>query len=65
MGNPTCTTLHPDWPSQSPWVTAIGSTYVTPWAEPICYKNIIDCDDLPLGEVSTSMDNGLFWYVGQ
>nr|BAK03025.1 predicted protein [Hordeum vulgare subsp. vulgare] len=63
MGNPTCTTLHPDWPSQSPWVTAIGTTYITPWAEPICYKSI-DCDGLPLGEVSTSMDNGLFWTTG-
>jgi len=68
MSNPTCEVLHPDWPSQSPYVTAVGSTYITPWAEPICYMNQeeggIDCDNNPLGEVSTGMDYGLFWTTG-
>jgi tripeptidyl-peptidase-1 len=68
MSSPTCDTLHPDWPSQSPYVTAVGSTYITPWSEPICYipkeEGGIDCDNEPLGEVSTSMDGGLFWTTG-
>jgi hypothetical protein len=37
MGYDNCDVLHPDWPSQSPYVTAVGSTYITPYADPICY----------------------------
>ena len=58
MSNPTCHTLHPDWPSQSPFVTSIGSTYFTPYAEPGCYT-VLDCSRGPVGEVAVSMDNGI------
>jgi len=68
MSNPTCDVLHPDWPSQSPFVTAVGSTIITPYAEPICYLTAaeggIDCSHNPLGEISVSVDQGLFWTTG-
>eukprot|EP01127_Copromyxa_protea_P001572 TRINITY_DN11533_c0_g1_i1.p1 TRINITY_DN11533_c0_g1~~TRINITY_DN11533_c0_g1_i1.p1 ORF type:complete len:717 (+),score=180.81 TRINITY_DN11533_c0_g1_i1:33-2183(+) len=66
----TCKTkLNPDWPSQSPYVTAVGSTYITPLAEPICYlkpsEGGIDCTKfMPEGEVGVSLDNGMFWSTG-
>lgn len=63
MSNPTCDVLGPDWPSQSPYVLAIGSTYVSPNAEPVCYEGV-DCSAGPLGEVVVSLDNGLFWSSG-
>eukprot|EP00698_Gefionella_okellyi_P004810 TRINITY_DN14450_c0_g1_i1.p1 TRINITY_DN14450_c0_g1~~TRINITY_DN14450_c0_g1_i1.p1 ORF type:complete len:715 (-),score=163.16 TRINITY_DN14450_c0_g1_i1:31-2175(-) len=68
MGYNDCTTLHPDWPSQSPYVTAVGSTYITPLAQPLCYlpaeEGGIDCENEPLGEVSTSVDMGMRWTTG-
>jgi len=64
----SCTILHPDWPSQSPYVTAIGTTFATPNAEPICYRKQseggINCDSNPLGEVSVSLDAGFVWTTG-
>ncbi|MBT9559925.1 MAG: S53 family peptidase, partial [Myxococcales bacterium] len=63
MSQPTCTTLHADWPSQSPFVTSVGSTYLTPLAEPACY-GAVDCSNGPLGEVGVSVDFGLFWSSG-
>jgi len=66
---PTCTTLSPDWPSQSPYVAAVGSTYMTPLSHSICYRpestGGIDCTiGQPFGEVSVSLDNGMFWTTG-
>lgn len=64
---PSCKTrLNPDWPSQSPYITAVGSTYITPLAEAICYQNPgVDCTKyMPEGEVAVSLDNGLFWSTG-
>jgi len=63
MSEPQCDVLHADWPSQSPYVTAIGSTYITSWAEPACYSSV-DCSTEPLGEVGVSVSNGLFWTTG-
>jgi subtilase family serine protease len=63
MSHSQCKTLHADWPSQSPYVTAIGSTYISPLAEPACYGQV-DCSQGPLGEVGVSMDYGLFWTSG-
>eukprot|EP01126_Amoeba_proteus_P006024 TRINITY_DN1208_c0_g2_i2.p1 TRINITY_DN1208_c0_g2~~TRINITY_DN1208_c0_g2_i2.p1 ORF type:complete len:710 (-),score=120.24 TRINITY_DN1208_c0_g2_i2:95-2224(-) len=65
MLKPDCSTrLNPDWPSQSAYITAVGSTYITPLAEPICYTDI-DCRfGNPEGEVGVSLDNGLFWTTG-
>eukprot|EP01112_Ceratiomyxa_fruticulosa_P005706 TRINITY_DN1655_c0_g1_i5.p1 TRINITY_DN1655_c0_g1~~TRINITY_DN1655_c0_g1_i5.p1 ORF type:complete len:736 (+),score=147.15 TRINITY_DN1655_c0_g1_i5:518-2725(+) len=68
MGTSTCKPLHADWPSQSPYVTSVGATMVTPFAEPICYLNTyeggINCEHNPLGEIPTSMESGLFWTTG-
>lgn len=64
MSIPTCANgLHADWPSQSPYVTAVGSTYFTPIASPACYSDI-NCMNNPIGEVTTSLDSGLFWTTG-
>jgi subtilase family serine protease len=63
MSSPTCKTLHPDWPSQSPYVLSVGSTYISPLDAPACYGGI-DCSQQPLGEVAVSMDQGLFWTTG-
>jgi subtilase family serine protease len=63
MSSPTCNTLHPDWPSQSPYVLSVGSTYISPLDSPACYGGI-DCSQQPLGEVAVSMDQGLFWTTG-
>jgi len=69
MGFSDCTTkLHPDWPSQSPFVTAVGSTYLTPNAEPICYMPAsaggIDCSHNPDGEVGVALNFGIHWTTG-
>jgi len=68
MSAPTCNTLHADWPSQSPYVTSVGATFITPNDRGICYlpkqKGGINCDNQPLGEVTVSMDSGLFWTSG-
>jgi tripeptidyl-peptidase-1 len=66
---PQCNTLNPDWPSQSPYVAAVGSTYMTPLAHSICYHphsaGGIDCTvGQPMGEVGVSLNNGLFWTTG-
>jgi len=63
-----CSVLHPNWPTNSPYVVAVGTTYPTPYSEPICFLPIseggIDCDQNPLGEVAVSLDTGLFWTAG-
>lgn len=68
MSYPNCDKMNPDWPSQSPYVTAVGSTYLTPLADPVCYlpaaQGGVDCSGNPLGEVTVSMDHGLPWTTG-
>lgn len=57
--------LRPDWPSQSPYVIAVGSTYITPLSEPACYqRGGPDCRNGALGEVSVSVDMGMRWTTG-
>jgi len=64
------TTLHADWPSQSPYVVALGTTYITPNDKPICYfqksEGGEDCNNpsFPLGEVAVSLDQGFVWTTG-
>eukprot|EP01101_Sappina_pedata_P004078 TRINITY_DN1672_c0_g1_i1.p1 TRINITY_DN1672_c0_g1~~TRINITY_DN1672_c0_g1_i1.p1 ORF type:complete len:725 (+),score=304.26 TRINITY_DN1672_c0_g1_i1:48-2222(+) len=64
----SCKVLHPDWPSQSPYVTAVGTTFITPFALPICYRpqaqGGIDCQNNPLSEASVSLDAGFAWTTG-
>eukprot|EP01113_Clastostelium_recurvatum_P024683 TRINITY_DN2946_c0_g1_i1.p1 TRINITY_DN2946_c0_g1~~TRINITY_DN2946_c0_g1_i1.p1 ORF type:complete len:771 (+),score=171.84 TRINITY_DN2946_c0_g1_i1:2082-4394(+) len=68
MGANTCQPLHADWPSQSPYVTSVGATMITPLDDPICYlrkeQGGIDCTSDPLGEIPTSLDSGIFWTSG-
>ncbi|EGG16273.1 peptidase C53 family protein [Cavenderia fasciculata] len=69
MSASDCKVLHADWPSQSPYVVAVGSTYFTPLAEPVCYQTAgnpasIDCTHNPVGEISVSVDNGMLWTTG-
>eukprot|EP01128_Nolandella_sp_AFSM9_P003646 TRINITY_DN158_c0_g2_i1.p1 TRINITY_DN158_c0_g2~~TRINITY_DN158_c0_g2_i1.p1 ORF type:complete len:766 (-),score=246.79 TRINITY_DN158_c0_g2_i1:120-2177(-) len=67
---PNCDKLNPNWPTESPYVSGISTTYFTPLAEPICYlepsQGGVDCTspDMPLGEVGVSLDNGIFWSTG-
>ena len=66
----SCTArLHPDWPSNSPYVLAVGTTFLTPQTLPACYANKaaggVDClAGQPVGDVSVSMDRGFFWTTG-
>jgi len=66
MGSVSCKmTLNPTWPNQSPYVTSVGSTYITPLADPVCYQGFVNClTGFPNGEVGVSMDGGLFWTTG-
>eukprot|EP00455_Lapot_gusevi_P021449 TRINITY_DN2250_c0_g1_i8.p1 TRINITY_DN2250_c0_g1~~TRINITY_DN2250_c0_g1_i8.p1 ORF type:complete len:293 (-),score=86.44 TRINITY_DN2250_c0_g1_i8:52-930(-) len=68
MGFSTCDTLHADWPSQSPYITSVGSTYSTPYSQPICYLDSSlggpSCLDQPIGEVGVSVDMGMRWTTG-
>lgn len=68
MSANTCKPLHADWPSQSPFVTAVSATMFTPLDLPICYLPVeeggIDCGDSPLGEVPTGVNYGTPWTTG-
>merc|ERR1719197_1262452 len=68
MSQTHCTPLHADWPSQSQFVTAISSTYITPYATPICYLDEslggVDCNQQPLGEVAVGVNYGMRWTTG-
>jgi tripeptidyl-peptidase-1 len=59
--------LRPDWPSQSPYILAIGSTFYTPFASPVCYStepSAPDCAREPVAEVAVSVDHGMRWTTG-
>eukprot|EP00026_Physarum_polycephalum_P003874 Phypoly_transcript_03890.p1 GENE.Phypoly_transcript_03890~~Phypoly_transcript_03890.p1 ORF type:complete len:751 (+),score=110.62 Phypoly_transcript_03890:108-2255(+) len=68
MSQGLCKPLHADWPSQSPYVTAVSATMFTSLAQPICYLPLdqggVDCSSLPLGEVPTSVELGTSWTTG-
>eukprot|EP01133_Synstelium_polycarpum_P012797 gene12797-15017_t len=68
MAASDCNTFHADWPAQSPYVTAVSSTYFTPLAEPICYisplNGGVDCSFNTPGEITVSVDNGMMWTTG-
>mmetsp|Transcript_2869 Transcript_2869/g.4182 ORF Transcript_2869/g.4182 Transcript_2869/m.4182 type:complete len:594 (-) Transcript_2869:28-1809(-) len=60
-----CTQLHPDWPSISPYVISVSSTYPTPLSSPVCYASGgTDCLEAPLGEVAVGVDYGTAWTGG-
>lgn len=64
----TCDVFHADWPSMSPFVTAVGSTYLTPFSDPFCLDDRknggFDCYSQPLGEISVGIDFGMRWTTG-
>eukprot|EP00007_Cunea_sp_BSH-02190019_P008949 CAMPEP_0174239518 /NCGR_PEP_ID=MMETSP0417-20130205/14990_1 /TAXON_ID=242541 /ORGANISM="Mayorella sp, Strain BSH-02190019" /LENGTH=707 /DNA_ID=CAMNT_0015318467 /DNA_START=134 /DNA_END=2257 /DNA_ORIENTATION=- len=65
MSQRQCTPLHADWPSNSQYVTAIGSTYLTPYSLPLCYsEGLEECSGNPLGEVSVGVNYGMRWTTG-
>eukprot|EP01027_Heterolobosea_sp_BB2_P017083 GEZU01024228.1.p1 GENE.GEZU01024228.1~~GEZU01024228.1.p1 ORF type:complete len:298 (+),score=104.59 GEZU01024228.1:190-1083(+) len=70
MGADNCDTLHADWPSQSPYVTSVGSTFISPLAEPVCFNyaqsnnGITSCLSNPLGQIGVSVDAGMRWTTG-
>ncbi|KAH3757072.1 peptidase C53 family protein [Pelomyxa schiedti] len=68
MSVETCYPLHYDWPSCSAYITSVGATFFTPYAEAKCYKSPseggVDCLKYPIGEVGVSLDIGLLWTSG-
>ena len=66
---PNCDVFHPDWPSISPYVTAVGSTVITPLSEPACLappaQSPPNCLTEPLGEVLLSTDTGMPWTASE
>ena len=62
MSQLKCYPSHPDWPSDSSYITAIGSTFITPLSDRLCYApGGSNCLNNPLGEVTTSVDMGMSW----
>ena len=62
MSQLQCDPSHPDWPSDSAYIVSVGSTFITPLAEKICYvENGANCLANPVGEVTVSVDMGLTW----
>jgi subtilase family serine protease len=66
--NAACTPFNPFYPSSSHYVLSVGSTFLTPNAQPVCYDALsnthqpIVCDTI--GEVSVSLRNGIHWTSG-
>jgi len=65
--DPSCTPFRPFFPSNSPYVTSVSSTFLTTNAYPICETNlskdiIIDCETL--GEAAVSVTQGIYWTTG-
>src|SRR5690242_15548842 len=54
MGAADCNVLHADWPSNSEFVVSVGSTYLTPNAQPVCYHGV-DCSAGAMGEVVSAL----------
>jgi len=68
MSQTKCQPAHADWPSDSPYVTSLASTYITPLSEPVCYlpkaQGGKNCLNDPWGEVSVSVEAGMRWTTG-
>ncbi|KAK5577419.1 hypothetical protein RB653_002360 [Dictyostelium firmibasis] len=68
MGANGCENMRGDWPSNSEYVSAVGSIYFTPYSAPICYESVasggVNCQSLPIGEVGVSLDYGTMWTSG-
>lgn len=67
--DPTCEPFRPFYPSDSPYVLSVGSTFLTPNALPICGEALgapaplnLDCDTL--GERAVSVRDGIHWTTG-
>jgi len=65
--DPTCVPFRPFFPSNSPYVLSVSSTFLTPNALPICNQQLsnqqpIQCQQV--GEVGVSVTDGLFWTTG-
>lgn len=64
---PSCDANHPFYPSNSPWVTSVSSTFLSPNYLPVCSQQMspflpITCEKV--GEVAVGVTQGLFWTTG-
>jgi len=65
--DPSCTPFRPFFPSNSPYVLSVSSTYLTTKALPMCYKQLANTNNVVcehVGEVAVSVTDGLFWTTG-
>eukprot|EP01126_Amoeba_proteus_P059303 TRINITY_DN7737_c0_g1_i4.p1 TRINITY_DN7737_c0_g1~~TRINITY_DN7737_c0_g1_i4.p1 ORF type:complete len:721 (-),score=124.23 TRINITY_DN7737_c0_g1_i4:129-2291(-) len=64
--DPTCTPMRPFFPSNSPYVVSVSSTFPSPNALPICRMNYthypIVCSQI--GEVAVAVSQGVDWTTG-
>ena len=65
--DPTCTPFRPFYPSNSPYVTSVSSTFLSTNYLPVCKSNLVP--SLPIiceqvGEVAVGVSAGLFWTTG-
>jgi len=67
-GSSTCSPLQPQYPSSSPFITAVSATYFTPGQTAICYNDVfglsVPCSVDNLGEVAVAANNGMDWTTG-
>jgi len=67
-GGYTCTPLHPNYPSSSPYILSVGATMLTPKTSGVCYSgylgglSTIECT--ALGEIAMDAQLGFFWTTG-
>jgi hypothetical protein len=64
----TCSPFRPFYPSNSPYVTSVSSTFLSPNYLPVCQSNLIP--SLPIicqqmGEIAVGVSQGIFWTVRQ
>lgn len=65
--DPACTPFRPFYPSNSPWVLSVSSTFRSPNALPVCYNQLDKMQPLvcsEIGEIPVGVSQGLFWTTG-
>lgn len=65
--DPTCSPFRPFYPSNSPYVTSVSSTFLSTNYLPVCQSNLVP--SLPIvcqqiGEIAVGVSQGLFWTTG-
>jgi len=69
--DPTCAPFRPFYPSNSPFVTSVSSTFLSTNYLPVCQSNlpVSTFQSLPiicqqLGEIAVGVSQGMFWTTG-